>query len=184
MSDVEKAKRAADLYTFYEQIRLRHDFALSLKGTIKPELIEALGDDLFTLGFRSQAHPKKDDEGKIEEHIVFLALDSETKIFEEAEKQKLCRHFISFSKAEQAKINTLAMNYEIEKGLDKRVTYCESFEPITRKNRAQIARETVEADSQGKEVDDLYSTMSEADRVRLSYQILTRVKWSELKKTN
>lgn len=91
---------------------------------------------------------------------------------------------MSFSKEEQNRIMDSAKLAQEKKGVDPRITICEAYKPITSKSRAQIARECTEAEAQGKEVEDIFSIMSEADRVRLSYLVLSKIKFSELRKTN
>lgn len=56
---------------------------------------------------------------------------------------------------------------EETKGIDKRVTYCESFIPII---KAEL--------EDSSEIEGIFGMMSEADRVRLSYQIFYKIKFS------
>lgn len=65
-----------------------------------------------------------------------LALDSETKILEEAERQKISRHFSSLPRDEQSRIEKHINEEHVKKGIDMRVLYVESFQRVSRKNRA------------------------------------------------
>ena len=74
---------------------MRHDFAVVLTKEVTIDQVNALCDDLYTIGFRTDVESVKNDAGDVEEHVVLIALDSETKILEEAERQRISRSFTS-----------------------------------------------------------------------------------------
>jgi hypothetical protein len=73
---------------------MRHDFAVVLNKKLGDAELQAVKEDLKVLGWRMHI------EAKEEEHILLLALDSETKILEEAENQRLHRDFETLSPKE------------------------------------------------------------------------------------
>lgn len=91
------------------------------------DAVNSLCDDLFTIGFRADVESQKNDGGDVEAHVVLLALDSETPILEEAERQKVSRHLSTMPYEEQKKIEDRIEKEHAEKGIDKRVLFVESF---------------------------------------------------------
>jgi hypothetical protein len=67
--------------------------------------------------------------------------------------------------------------------LDARIALVEAMKPVTRKSKKELQKEYEEATISGEAVDDIYSYITEADRVRLSYQILYKIEMKSLPKS-
>jgi hypothetical protein len=98
---------------------LRHDFALVLENQLSTEVIQAICEDLLEMGFRTDFESISDEKTKeIEEHVVLFALDDDSKLFEEAEKQRVCHDYNYLKKAKKDQINELMRKNEEAKGID------------------------------------------------------------------
>jgi hypothetical protein len=53
--------------------------------------------------------------------------------------------------------------------IDDRVARCEARKPVTRKDKEMMQSNYEKAQLSGKKAQDIYSYITEADRVRLSY---------------
>ena len=65
---------------------MRHDFALTISSDLDKGQVQAIADDLKESGFRFYIETKMDDKEKIENYVIFIALDNVNKILAEAER--------------------------------------------------------------------------------------------------
>jgi hypothetical protein len=70
---------------YYEQIAMRHDFALELAGSLKEAQVTSICEDLKSGGWRYQVEKGKDEEGEIN-YVVLIALDDADAVIAEAER--------------------------------------------------------------------------------------------------
>ena len=145
--------------------------------------MEALSRDLQKKGFRNVVHSKKDekvektskdkvaDSGnqKIEEHLLFLSFDDEKIILSEAMKHGTLIRGGAYGEERVAEINSLAQEKKDKMGISRVIIKNEQKQAISPDHAANPF--------------DLYKYLSEADRVRLSFQILKRIRVIECAET-
>lgn len=148
---------------------MRHDFALLIGGVTKHQA-EAISADLQIHGWRSQVKANPGEESDESKFILLIALENESKVVAEAERQKTSR--VNVSRKAQAKVAKYVEEQE-KKGIRARVSRAECQVPITQGMMASLEDD-----------EDLYTVMSEADRVRLCYNILTKIKLAEMGQTS
>ena len=73
---------------------MRHDFALLVGGVSKHQA-EAISADLQNHGWRSRVKPNPGEEADETKFILLIALENESKIVAEAERQKTSRVIVS-----------------------------------------------------------------------------------------
>ena len=70
---------------YYEQIALRHDFALQLVGSLKETQVTSICEDLKSGGWRCKVEKGQDEEGE-SNYVVLIALDDAKVVAAEAER--------------------------------------------------------------------------------------------------
>jgi len=82
----ERKNTIRSLPEYYEQIALRHDFALALAGSLKEAQVTSICEDLKSGGWRYQVEKGQDEEGE-SNYVVLIALDATDVVIAEAERQ-------------------------------------------------------------------------------------------------
>ena len=74
------------LKEFYEEIAVRHDFALELAGHLSESQLTSICEDLKSAGWRCKVEKGQNEEGE-SNYVVLIALDDVKAIVAEAERQ-------------------------------------------------------------------------------------------------